>query len=59
MSISPRSTPKVVAQRVAAFDLGSEKGVSFTDGEALFRMTVGEAPKKLAVLPYVTDLAAL
>jgi len=59
VSIAPRSTAKVVAQRVAAFDLGSGGTASFTDGEALFRLTAGDAPKKLADLPYVTDLAAL
>jgi hypothetical protein len=51
----------VVASRVASFDLAPTGDVVYTDGETLFRLTGarGGTEKKLAKLPYVTDLAAL
>lgn len=58
VSMTPRGTPKVLAERVAAFDLSPSGTVVLTDGASLFRLE-GSKEKKLADLPYVTDLAAL
>jgi hypothetical protein len=61
IAIEPEKEPRVVASRVAAFDIGTSGELVYTDGETLFALTdrrIG-GPRKLATLPLVTELAAL
>lgn len=58
VEVRPRGKPEVVAERVAAFDMAPSGALVLTDGASLFRRE-GTKEKKLAALPYVTDLAAL
>lgn len=56
--VAPKRAPEVVVDRVAAFDRHGERFV-FTDGVSLHTLSASGAAKKLAELPYVTDLAVL
>lgn len=61
VTLEPKGAPRVIADRVASFDLGPGGDIVSTDGESLYRLDASRAhrPRKLGELPFITDLAAL